>query len=233
MGKRYAELELKFNFADKERCLEAITSRYGSLYVFDFDKAKKEYGELLGKKVKVKIGGVSYPMYFTREFNWKGRFYNLKFGTLDEYQLERLNVLVNDNSLEEVPWRRRYPRLDTITHQEKILAPSVAVIHFASAMEVYRVLNFTLDSCLVEASNPNFESMELGASAVFDLCINNGEELNQINARLMRISLEKFPDMDHKLLSLGIKIVHMQPQDLEKYRSMIRMYCEALKNTGS
>lgn len=232
MGKRYAELELKFTLADKVHTIKAITSRYGAVRVFDFDNAKKTFGELLGKKVKVKIGDISYPMYFTREFNREGRFYNLKFGTLDEYQLERLDIMVNDSGLEAAPWQRVHPRLDAITHQEKVPVPSVAVIHFADTMEVYRVLNFTLGGCLVEASNPTFEPMELGTPVVFDLRINNGEELNQINGRLMRISLEKLPDMDHKLLSLGIKIVHMQSSDMEKYRSMIRTYCEVLKTSG-
>lgn len=229
MSKRYAELELSFSVGGKENSMRAIVSRYGAIRVFDFDKAKKSFGELLGKKLKVKIENSSFPMYFTREFNREGRFYNLKFGNLDENQLERLDEMIDGTGLEEVPWQRVHPRLDAITHQERVAVPSVAVIHFADTMEVYRVLNFTLGGCLVEASNPTFEPMELGTPVIFDLRINNGEELNQINGRLMRISLEKLPDMDHKLLSLGIKIVHMQASDLEKYRAMIRTYCEVLK----
>ncbi len=229
MGKRYAETKLFFNLKGKDLELRAITSRYGAVRVFDYDKAKSTYGELLGESVEVKIGDLTYPMYFTREFNREGRFYNLKFGNLDNYQLDRINIMVDESGLEEAPWQRAHPRLDALSHQEKVAVPSVAVIHFNNTIEVYRVLNFTLGGCLVEASNPTFEPMELGTPVVFDLRINNGEELNEINGRLMRISVEKLPDMDHKLLSLGIKIVHMQAQDMEKYRTMIRNYCTVLK----
>lgn len=227
-SKRYAELELSFSLGGLDHKIRAITSLYGSIKVFDFDRAKAAFGEQLGKIIRVRIGKLYYEMYFTREFNSEGRFYNLKFTNLDEKRKTALREMIEAGGIEP-PWRRIHPRLDAIAHEETVPVPSVAVVRYRDHMEVYRVLNFTLGGCLLELSNPTFEPMELGLPALFDLRISNGEELTGINGRVVRISMEKLPDMDHRLLGLGMKIVHMNSLDLEKYRFLIRSYCEVLK----
>ena len=162
-------------------------------------------------------------MYFTREFNSEGRFYNLKFTNLDEKRRAALKEMIQAGGMDP-PWKRIHPRLDAIAHQETVAVPSVAVVRYRDTMEVYRVLNFTLGGCLLECSNPTYEPMELGLPILFDLRISNGEEITGVNGRLVRIAFEKLPDMDHRLLSLGVKIVHMKAGDLEKYRYLIRTY---------
>lgn len=228
---RYAELDLSFRLGAKEYTVRSITSQYGAIRILDYDRAMQAHGDILGQVVSVNVNGaLTLPMYFTKEFNRDGRYFNLKFCHLGS--IDRISVieLINENGIDDLPWQRKHPRLDAISFQGQMIVPSVAIIHFADTKEVYRVLNFTVDGCLVEASNPSFIPLELGIPILFDLRINNGEELNQINGRVMRISLEKLPEMDHKLLSLGIKIAHMASSDFDKYRAMIRNYCEILRS---
>lgn len=228
-AKRYAELELQFSLGGIDHKIRSIVSQYGAIKIFDFDRAKAAFGELLGKVIRVKLGKVQYEMYFTREFNSEGRFYNLRFTNLDEKRKNALREMIAAEGAEP-PWKRIHPRLDAIAHRETVDVPSVAVVRYRDTMEVYRVLNFTLGGCLLESSNPTYEPMELGLPIIFDLRISNGEEITGINGRLVRIAFEKLPDMDHKLLSLGVKIIHMKSADLEKYRYLIRTYCEVLKS---
>jgi hypothetical protein len=227
--KRYAELELVFGLGGIDHKVRAVVSGYGAVKIFDFDRAKAAFGELIGKVIRVKIGKHNFEMYFTREFNGEGRFYNLKFTNMDEKRKAALKKMVNQDGMDP-PWQRVYPRLDAISHNERVAVPSVAVVKFRDNIEVYRVLNFTLGGCLLESSNPAFEPLELGVPLVFDLRISNGEEITGVNGRLVRIGFEKLPEMDHRLLSLGVKIIHMRADDLEKYRYLIRTYCEVLRS---
>lgn len=226
--KRYAELELQFSLGGLDHKINSITSLYGSIKVFDFDRAKAAFGELLGRTIRVRIGKHQYEMYFTREFNVEGRFYNLKFLNLDDRRRDALITMIEEKGIDP-PWKRVHPRLDAIAHQDAVAVPSVAVVRFRDSMEVYRVLNFTLGGCLLEASNPAFEPLELNLPINFDLRISDGEELVGINGRIVRIGVEKLPDLDHRLLTLGVRIVLMKTNDLEKFRYLIRHYCQVLK----
>lgn len=226
--KRYAELGITFALGGIEHSLRSVVSSYGAIKVFDFDRAKAVFGELLGKAIRVKIGKTNFEMYFTREFNSEGRFYNLKFLNLDERRAQALREMIQNNGMDP-PWKRIHPRLDAITHVDEVAVPSIGVVRFQNNLEVYRVLNFTLGGCLLEASNPVYEPLELNTPINFDLRISNGEELVGINGRIVRISVEKLPDLEHRLLTLGVKIVHMRGSDLEKFRYLIRTYCEVLK----
>lgn len=226
--RRYAELEISFSLDGIEHKVKSIVSMYGAIRIFDFDRAKAAFGELIGKIVRAKIAKHHFEMYFTREFNSEGRFYNLRFVNLDEKRRASLREMIQGAGIDP-PWKRIHPRLDAIAHEETVDVPSVAVVRYRDTMEVYRVLNFTLGGCLLECSNPSYEPMELGLPILFDLRISNGEEITGINGRLVRIAFERLPDMDHRLLSLGVKIVHMKGNDLEKYRFLIRTYCEILK----
>lgn len=227
--RRYADLQIHFFLGGVDHSVRTIISLVGAIKIFDYDRASAAFGNLLGKVVKVRIEDHHFAMYFTREFNQEGRFYNLKFVELRTNDAVILNALIEAHAIVP-PWKRTHPRLDSITSMDEVPVPTIAVARFDGQFEVFRVLNFTLGGCLFEGSNPSYLPTEINQPINFDLRISNGEELTGISGRVVRVSYERLPDHDHHLIALGVRIVHMRDQDLQKYRYLIRTYCQLLKS---
>ncbi len=228
---KFFQTSLEIEHHSRMLSLRGLVSQSGVTKIYLDGDLPPYWKGVIGEEIlvhldKVQIEGVLLPQYVEA-----GVFYEIKFRSLDEpirlYLEQRLQAQGISPG-----WQRKYPRIPVKGIQDPDLpVPNLCVVRFIGQEIFVNVMNFTLGGIRIETLGDNLGELKAGSILHFDLIISTGGMLSSLSAEIRNIAVHDSNTRHGKTLtrSFGLKFLEMGAVNEQKYRALIRNYCEILQ----
>lgn len=229
MFPRYGNLSLQFQLFSQVYSTKSMVSRFGAMRVLDYLKANRAFGDISKKKALIDVNGIQVKAKFYSELSQAGSFYGFKFLGLDRLGLNNLAYQIEKNAVDD-PWKRKLPRIPTSFSKEEFNIPVMSSLYVHPSFEVCKVLNFTLHGVLLESVDSGFGHVKIGEEIILDLYTSDGDTLNSIKGKLVRV-VQEYDHRESKTVHhYAIMFTDMSNLVSFRYKKMLRIFLEKLKN---
>lgn len=212
--------------------LKGLVTTTGVTKIFLPNGLPPEWKEILGAVVNVRVGNALLKGTFNHQQVEHGIVYEIKFDDLDEPTRKYIEQRMEAEGISP-GWKRKYPRIPVKGYDDPELpVPNLCMVRFVGQEIFVNVVNFTLGGIRIETLGDNLQELRVGANLHFDLITSNSEIFANLTGEVRNIAVHdrNTPEGRTVTRSFGLSFVNMDPVNERKYRNLIRVYCEMLKN---
>ena len=230
MSSKVTVAKIEFTLGDETFVKNTLISATSAACIFYENNKPENIVSLLDQTIEIKLDFFTLNARFFKVDSGSDSYYSLRFIDLNENQKKSLQNFL-DSVGADSPSNRKMPRLSITPETLMMGVPSYIIINRQTETHFLSILNFNIEGMLVQTQANDNPHLEVGDDIDFNLFISDGDCIPNLNAKIMRLTEEIPAGEENKVIQYGIKLGEMQLLSKERYKRIIKEYCDLVSGS--